>query len=95
MNTPETSIQWKEANEKSQNWQAEQRRIQTEANQKRSEAAKGNDNAAKERAVKNSSPTRCGNTETEDKNITATAKATASRTNRGSGSSHARTGETN
>lgn len=91
---------WKDANEKSQLWQAEQNRIQQEANQKRSEAAKegrvgrasvklkeaGEFEIRPYEAGEFSSPTSCGNTEneSEDKNKTATAKAAASHTNRGS-----------
>ena len=53
---------WKACHEKSEAWQAEQRRIQEEANRKRSEAAKGNQNAAKDKDRENSATTTCGKT---------------------------------
>ena len=46
-------------------WQAAEKRIRDEANRKRAEAAKGNDNAAKDKPQENSAPTTCGETEQE------------------------------
>ena len=40
---------WKYCNKNNEEWQAQQQAIKDEANRKRSEAAKGNDNAAKDR----------------------------------------------
>ena len=59
----------------------------SDANRKRAEAAKGNDNAAKDRIEENSAPTTCGLTVSGSKgtkNPTANQKADASKTNRGS-----------
>ena len=52
---------WDECSAKDAEWQAVQERIQDEANRKRAEAAKGNENAAKEKP-KNSAATTCGTT---------------------------------
>ena len=49
---------WLFCNENSEAWKRERERIQQDANEKRSKAAKGNDNAAKER--KNSAGTKIG-----------------------------------
>lgn len=69
---------WKDCNEHSEAWQAEQRRIQDEANRKRSEAQKDVPKAeAAERAA-----TTCGTTFKQPERSSA-AKATASKTNRG------------
>jgi len=59
--------------------EAEAQQAKAKANAKRSEAAKGNDNAAKEK--KNSAPTNNGHTVSS--NVTAKSKASASGTNRG------------
>jgi hypothetical protein len=53
---------WDECSAKDAEWQAAQKRIHDQANQKRAEAAKGNDNAAKSKPKENSAATSCGTT---------------------------------
>jgi len=65
---------WKRVNEYSEEWQAEQKRIQDEANRKRSETQK---HIPKKEASERL-PTNSG-----QRSVTASAKATASKTNRG------------
>lgn len=70
---------WKRVNEHSEEWLTEQKRIQDEANRKRSETQKGVSKAeASERSSTNS-----GTTFNRKKKKTNEAKATASKTNRG------------
>lgn len=66
-------------------WQAEKQRIQDEANRKRSEAAKGNDNAAKDREEKTVVPhvVAALNAVPDQPNRSSIAKARASNTDRG------------
>lgn len=70
---------WKWLNEKSEAMQTEMQRIADAANKKRSEAAKGNRNAAKDKK-ENSCRTNCPRTVSEPGK---SAKATASKTNAG------------
>lgn len=77
---------WKSCHEHSGAWAAEAARIKGEASRKRSDAAKGNDNA-----VKNSAATSSGTTVLDrqpkpapEPNRSSAAKAQASKTNRGS-----------
>ena len=75
---------WLEAAERSEAWRAEQERIARTADEKRAKAARGNQNAAKD---KNSPATTCGDTKrdysTEQQAKSSTAAAKASGTNRG------------
>jgi N6-adenosine-specific RNA methylase IME4 len=57
LTTDQRYIIWKECAAEDAAWQKEQKRIRDEANRKRAEAAKGNDNAAKERTPQNSENT--------------------------------------
>lgn len=75
---------WKSCSGQSAAWQERRQRIRDEANRKRSEALRGNDNAAKEQ--KTVVPLVAGPLLIDvagDKNITPAAKASASHTNRG------------
>lgn len=73
---------WLEVNEQSAEWIAKQAAAKEEANRKRSQAAKGNDNASKDR--ENSAATSCGATVSDDKRSAKTEEAAkASNTNRG------------
>lgn len=72
---------WKACHEKSEAWQAEQQRIQDEANRKRSEAAKERERKEDGTLKASSVPTTSG--KTGDKNVGPAAKAAASKTNRG------------
>jgi len=75
---------WKACHEKSEAWQAEQRRIQEEANRKRSEAAKERERKEDGTLKASSEPTTCGRTGSRTSTRTGTkAKAAASKTNRG------------
>jgi hypothetical protein len=75
---------WKSCTEKSEAWQAEQKRIRNEANRKRSEAQAGIPKAeARERAATSSGETLRRDYAKEQKAKGATAKAAASKTNRG------------
>jgi N6-adenosine-specific RNA methylase IME4 len=77
---------WESCHEKSEAWQAECARLAAEANRKRAEAAKGNQNAAKTED-RNSPATSSGGTvrdhTTEQQSKSSTAKARESRTDRG------------
>jgi len=74
---------WKACHEKSEAWQAEQQRIQEEANRKRSEAAKQQPRTedGTKLAEKPGATTTCG--KTCNQYAGSTAKAKASKTNRG------------
>ena len=74
---------WKRVNEHSDEWQAEQKRIQDEANRKRSEATKvqprSEDGTMQKKPVQPQTVTKPDYSKTKS----STAKATASKTNRG------------
>jgi N6-adenosine-specific RNA methylase IME4 len=73
---------WDSCQEKSGAWQAEQQRIQDEANTKRAEAVKARER--RDDGTLTSAPTRCGQTGSDaDRSKAAKAKAMASGTNRG------------
>lgn len=74
---------WKSCSERSEAWLAEKRRIEREANEKRSEAAKGNDNAARDREPKTVQPQSVAKPSYHETK-SSTAKAALSKTNRGS-----------
>lgn len=80
---------WKSCAEHSEAWAAERRRIATEANRKRAVAAKVQHQVSNPRAGEArpnyGAPTSCGQTrkQSEGRSASATAKAAASKTNRG------------
>lgn len=80
LNAEQRYLIWKFCSEQSEAFQAEKRRIAEGANKKRSVAAKGNDNAAKNKK-ENSAGTNC--TPTVSKHPERKTKAAASKTNAG------------